>query len=104
MGDYACVNQGSLSLTAGESEAGSHVQEHKVVVSPPSDEPCTPPHKTFRQSTCILYDVDGISSERGLASLRQSNGLGSHHVGQRATEDHRASFVYTGCIFLGAED
>ncbi len=59
--------------------------------------------KPVGQRLGVVGDALGVLLERRLTRLGQRDGLGGHHVGQRAAEHHRAALVDGAGVLLGGQ-
>ena len=92
VGDHAGVEQRRLGLPAGQAERRD-VEQHDVVVGAAGDQLGAARQEALGQRLGVVGDVLGVGPERRLPGLGERDGLGRHHVRERAAEHHRAAAV-----------
>src|ERR1019366_6527039 len=73
--------------------AGGYVDEDQVVVGAAGDQPDAAAQEPVGEGGGVVNDALGVVAEAGGAGFGQGDGLGGHHVGQRAAQYHRAALV-----------
>ena len=74
-----------------------------MVVGAAGDQAGVPLDEPVGQGLRVVGDGLGVLPERRLAGLGQRDGLGGHHVRQRAAEHHRAALVDRRGVLLGGQ-
>ena len=102
VGDHAGLEQRRLGLATGQAVLAD-VDEHQVVVGAAGDQVAAPGQEALGQRLGVVGDLLGVAAEGVLAGLGEGDGLGGHHVRERAAEHHRAAAVDAGGVLLGGQ-